>query len=83
MARGEHSDRQVQEKQQQLIARRHLLGHVKDLGEDSTQIDKVRIYRTVRKSLNTIRRPNRGRKRVLRANAALLHAERPPVLPRR
>ncbi|EMR66595.1 putative taurine catabolism dioxygenase protein [Eutypa lata UCREL1] len=24
----------------------HLLGHVKDLGEDSTQIDKVRIYRT-------------------------------------
>lgn len=25
----------------------HLLGHVKDLGEDSTQIDKVRIYRTV------------------------------------
>ncbi|KAI1844198.1 hypothetical protein JX265_002971 [Neoarthrinium moseri] len=24
----------------------HILGHVKDLGEDSTQIDKVRIYRT-------------------------------------
>lgn len=24
----------------------HVLGHVKDLGEDSTQIDKVRIYRT-------------------------------------
>ena len=26
--------------------RGHILGHVKDLGEDSTQIDKVRIYRT-------------------------------------
>jgi len=26
--------------------RGHVLGHVKDLGEDSTQIDKVRIYRT-------------------------------------
>ena len=24
----------------------HVLGHVKDLGEDPTQIDKVRIYRT-------------------------------------
>jgi hypothetical protein len=24
----------------------HVLGHVKDLGDDSTQIDKVRIYRT-------------------------------------
>ena len=24
----------------------HVLGHVKDLGEDSTQIDKTRIYRT-------------------------------------
>lgn len=27
-------------------AKGHVLGHVKDLGEDSTQIDKVRIYRT-------------------------------------
>lgn len=27
-------------------SRGHILGHVKDLGEDSTQIDKVRIYRT-------------------------------------
>ncbi|KAI1083997.1 Clavaminate synthase-like protein [Whalleya microplaca] len=26
--------------------RGHILGHVQDLGEDSTQIDKVRIYRT-------------------------------------
>ncbi|KAI9642206.1 hypothetical protein NHQ30_009008 [Ciborinia camelliae] len=26
--------------------RGHVLGHVKDLGEDSTKIDKVRIYRT-------------------------------------
>lgn len=26
--------------------RGHILGHVKDLGEDSKQIDKVRIYRT-------------------------------------
>ncbi|KAK5093774.1 hypothetical protein LTR70_001584 [Exophiala xenobiotica] len=26
--------------------RGHILGHVKDLGEDSAQIDKVRIYRT-------------------------------------
>lgn len=26
--------------------RGHILGHVKDLGDDSTQIDKVRIYRT-------------------------------------
>lgn len=26
--------------------RGHILGHVKDLGEDSSQIDKVRIYRT-------------------------------------
>jgi hypothetical protein len=25
--------------------RGHVLGHVKDLGEDSKQIDKVRIYR--------------------------------------
>ena len=24
----------------------HVLGHVKDLGEDAQQIDKVRIYRT-------------------------------------
>ena len=24
----------------------HVLGHVKDVGEDATQIDKVRIYRT-------------------------------------
>ncbi|KAL7275942.1 hypothetical protein RUND412_001099 [Rhizina undulata] len=27
-------------------AKGHVLGHVKDLGEDATQIDKVRIYRT-------------------------------------
>jgi hypothetical protein len=27
-------------------SRGHVLGHVKDLGEDSTQTDKVRIYRT-------------------------------------
>jgi hypothetical protein len=27
-------------------ARGHVLGHVKDLGEDAAQIDKVRIYRT-------------------------------------
>lgn len=27
-------------------SRGHVLGHVKDLGDDSTQIDKVRIYRT-------------------------------------
>ncbi|KPI45647.1 uncharacterized protein AB675_938 [Cyphellophora attinorum] len=27
-------------------SRGHILGHVKDLGEDATQIDKVRIYRT-------------------------------------
>ncbi|PKX98452.1 TauD/TfdA family dioxygenase [Aspergillus novofumigatus IBT 16806] len=27
-------------------SRGHVLGHVKDLGEDPTQIDKVRIYRT-------------------------------------
>lgn len=27
-------------------SRGHVLGHVKDLGEDSTAIDKVRIYRT-------------------------------------
>lgn len=27
-------------------SRGHVLGHVKDLGEDSKQIDKVRIYRT-------------------------------------
>ena len=26
--------------------RGHVLGHVKDLGEDPTKIDKVRIYRT-------------------------------------
>lgn len=26
--------------------RGHLLGHVKDLGEDSSKIDEVRIYRT-------------------------------------
>jgi hypothetical protein len=26
--------------------RGHVLGHVKDLGEDPKQIDKVRIYRT-------------------------------------
>jgi hypothetical protein len=26
--------------------RGHVLGHVKDLGDDPTQIDKVRIYRT-------------------------------------
>lgn len=26
--------------------RGHVLGHVKDVGEDATQIDKVRIYRT-------------------------------------
>jgi hypothetical protein len=27
-------------------SRGHVLGHVKDLGEDANQIDKVRIYRT-------------------------------------
>lgn len=27
-------------------SRGHVLGHVKNLGDDSTQIDKVRIYRT-------------------------------------
>lgn len=27
-------------------SRGHVLGHVKDLGEDPTQTDKVRIYRT-------------------------------------
>lgn len=27
-------------------SRGHVLGHVKDLGEDAGQIDKVRIYRT-------------------------------------
>lgn len=27
-------------------SRGHVLGHVKDLGDDSSQIDKVRIYRT-------------------------------------
>lgn len=27
-------------------SRGHVLGHVKDLGEDPTQIDSVRIYRT-------------------------------------
>jgi len=27
-------------------SRGHVLGHVKDVGEDATQIDKVRIYRT-------------------------------------
>jgi hypothetical protein len=26
--------------------RGHVLGHVKDTGDDATQIDKVRIYRT-------------------------------------
>jgi hypothetical protein len=26
--------------------RGHVLGHVKDVGDDATQIDKVRIYRT-------------------------------------
>jgi hypothetical protein len=26
--------------------RGHVLGHVKDLGEDATQKDRVRIYRT-------------------------------------
>ena len=26
--------------------RGHVLGHVKDVGEDAQQIDKVRIYRT-------------------------------------
>lgn len=26
--------------------RGHVLGHVKDIGEDSRQTDKVRIYRT-------------------------------------
>lgn len=26
--------------------RGHVLGHVKDVGDDPTQIDKVRIYRT-------------------------------------
>lgn len=27
-------------------SRGHVLGHVKDVGDDPTQIDKVRIYRT-------------------------------------
>ena len=27
-------------------SRGHILGHVKDLGEDATQLDKVRTYRT-------------------------------------
>lgn len=33
-------------------SRGHVLGHVKDLGEDSTQIDKVRIYRTNARCVN-------------------------------
>lgn len=32
-------------------SRGHVLGHVKDLGEDPSQIDKVRIYRTNARSL--------------------------------
>lgn len=37
-------------------SRGHVLGHVKDLGEDSTQIDKVRIYRTnARQFFSTLR----------------------------
>lgn len=27
-------------------SRGHVLGHVKDVGDDATQTDKVRIYRT-------------------------------------
>lgn len=27
----------------------HVLGHVKDLGEDPTQTDRIRIYRTAAK----------------------------------
>ena len=34
----------------------HVLGHVKDLGEDATKIDKVRIYRTNARYISTIDR---------------------------
>jgi hypothetical protein len=32
--------------------RGHVLGHVKDLGDDPKQIDKVRIYRTNARYVN-------------------------------
>lgn len=34
--------------------RGHVLGHVKDLGEDPTQTDRVRIYRTNARSVPRI-----------------------------
>ena len=34
----------------------HVLGHVKDLGEDATKIDRVRIYRTNARYIPTIDR---------------------------
>lgn len=38
--------------------RGHVLGHVKDLGEDPTQKDKVRIYRTNAKYVLLNQPPN-------------------------
>ena len=32
----------------------HVLGHVKDLGEDAKKIDKVRIYRTNARCVSTV-----------------------------
>lgn len=34
----------------------HVLGHVKDLGDDATKIDKVRIYRTNARYISTVHR---------------------------
>ena len=38
----------------------HVLGHVKDLGEDAKQIDKVRIYRTNARYEHTCLSSNAG-----------------------
>jgi hypothetical protein len=41
-------------------SRGHVLGHVKDLGEDPTQIDSVRIYRTNARYVSPSTTPHRN-----------------------
>ena len=75
-------------------SRGHVLGHVKDVGEDATQIDKTRIYRTSAKQffhaddsdivglLCVARALEGGESDLCSAHAVYnaLHAERPGIL---
>ena len=50
----------------------HVLGHVKDLGEDVTRIDKVRIYRTNARYVSTV---SSFDLELIRSNSQYFHAD--------